>query len=220
MARRAYGELRHRINVWAALILLCLALGTQAARAESPMRILAFGDSLTAGYGLSQQDSFPARLEAALRKAGVDARVNNAGVSGDTTSAALRRIEWLMRDPWDLVIVELGANDGVRGVDPSLTRDNLERIVERARQSGARVLLAGMLAPPNLGRDYGKEFNAVFPEIAERHGVSYYRFFLEGVAGDPSLNLADGLHPNAKGVAIIVDRMLPIVLKALGKDPR
>ncbi len=179
--------------------------------------ILALGDSLTAGYGLTQQDSFPARLQAALRAAGVDARVVNAGVSGDTSAGALRRVDWLMAQKPDLVIVEFGGNDGLRGLDPAETLRNLEGVIVKVRRHGARVLLAGMLAPPNLGRDYGAAFNAVFPELAKRHKVDFYPFFLDGVAAKPALNLADGIHPNAKGVSVIVERILPYVRRALGE---
>lgn len=221
-APRAYGKAVRGFNVRIAamLALLLCAAAIFPVAASGKVRILAFGDSLTAGYGLAQQDAFPARLEAALKQVGIDASVTNAGVSGDTTSAALQRLDWLLQGPWDLVIVELGANDGLRGVDPALTRNNLARIVERIRKSGATVLLAGMKAPPNLGRDYGAAFNAIFPTIAREQDVRLYPFFLEGVATDPALNLEDGMHPNAKGVAIIVDSMLPSVVKALGKEVR
>jgi acyl-CoA thioesterase-1 len=144
--------------------------------------------------------------------------VQNAGVSGDTSSGGRARIDWLLDRRFDLVIVALGANDGLRGLDPALTRANLLEIIRRVRKTGARVLLAGMRAPPNLGRDYGRAFDALFPEIARTNGIAFYPFFLDGVAGRPDLNQPDGMHPNRKGVAIIVERMLPFVMKALGKD--
>ena len=202
--------------------LLALApVGPAAASATGGERpvILALGDSLTAGYGLPRKDSFPAQLAAALAAAGVPARVVNAGVSGDTTAGGAARIAWLLQDDPDLVIVELGANDMLRGVDPAVTRANLDRIVETARASGAKVLLAGMMAPPNLGRDYSDAFNAIFPELAKKHDVVFYPFFLEGVATDPSLNLGDGIHPNAKGIAVIVEGILPLVRTMLKEDP-
>lgn len=223
LAHRAYGEGRRGFNarivlLLAALLPVALLFVAPLAVAADKARILAFGDSLTAGYGLARQESFPARLEAALDDAGVGAEVSNAGVSGDTTSAALQRLDWLLQGHWDLVIVEIGANDGLRGIDPALTRANLDRIVGRAMLSGARVLLAGMKAPPNLGREYGAAFNDIFPAIARKYDVAFYPFFLDGVAAEPALNQQDGMHPNAKGVAIIVERMLPFVVKALGKE--
>ena len=199
-----------------ALLMPAILMASAATHAKQPV-ILALGDSLTAGYGLTQQDSFPAQLQSALRAAGIDAQVVNAGVSGDTSAGALRRVDWLMAQKPDLVIVEFGANDGLRGLDPAATKRNLESVIERVRRHGARVLLAGMLAPPNLGRDYGAAFNAVFPQLAKRHKVVFYPFFLDGVVAKPALNLADGIHPNAKGVAVIVERILPYVRRALGE---
>lgn len=192
-----------------------LALGGGGAGAAT---ILVLGDSLTAGHGLDGRDAFPSRLEAALRDVGSDVRVINGGVSGDTTAGGLARLDWSMRDKPDLVIVELGANDALRGLDPAATYRNLDRIVARIRARGARVLLAGMRAPPNMGAEYGNEFNAVFPELARQHNIAFYPFFLDGVAGIPALNLDDGMHPNARGVAVIVKRMLPAVRAALSGD--
>jgi len=180
--------------------------------------ILALGDSLTAGYGLAAQDGFTARLEAALRDRGVTARVINAGVSGDTSAGGLNRLDWLMAEKPDLVIVELGANDGLRGLDPAETRRNMDAILTRTNNGKTRVLLAGMLAPPNLGRDYADAFNEIFPQLAKKHKVPLYPFFLDGVAARPDLNLSDGIHPNEKGIKVIVDRILPYVLRALGEQ--
>jgi len=218
MAPRAYGAWRRGFNalLLLALVLPAAILAPGTVRAKQPV-ILALGDSLTAGYGLTQQDSFPARLQAALRTTGIEARVVNAGVSGDTSAGALRRVDWLMTQKPDLVIVEFGANDGLRGLDPAETKRNLDSLIVRVRQQGARVLLAGMLAPPNLGRDYGAAFNAVFPQLAKRHKVVFYPFFLDGVVAKPALNLGDGIHPNAKGVSVIVERILPYVRRALGE---
>jgi acyl-CoA thioesterase-1 len=143
--------------------------------------------------------------------------VINGGVSGDTSAGGLARLDWLMAEKPDLVIVELGANDGLRGLDPANTKENLDRIISRIRETGARVLLAGMLAPPNLGREYGDEFGALFPALAEKHGTAFYPFFLEGVAMDPALNQDDGIHPTAEGVAVIVENMLPFVIGSLAK---
>lgn len=199
----------------AALVVLMAVSGTAAAK---DLTILALGDSLTAGYGLAAQDGFTARLEAALRARGVAARVVNAGVSGDTSAGGLSRLDWLMSDKPDLVIVELGANDGLRGLDPAETRRNLDAILTRTHKGDTRVLLAGMLAPPNLGREYSDAFNEIFPQMAKKHKVPLYPFFLEGVAARPDLNLSDGLHPNEKGIKVIVDRILPYVLRALGEQ--
>jgi acyl-CoA thioesterase-1 len=194
------------------ILLGALALNGGIARAAT---ILVFGDSLTAGYGLSGRDSFPSRLEAALRDVVPGIRVINGGVSGDTTAGGLARLDWLMRDKPDLVIVELGANDALRGHDPAATRRNLDAIIVQILARGARVLLAGMRAPPNMGAEFANEFNALFPDLARRHKIAFYRFFLDGVAGIPALNLDDGMHPNARGIALIVQRMVPIIKAAL-----
>ena len=216
---RPYGLPRRLFNAaWLALALIAAVPATVSGAAPAQSRetvILALGDSLTAGYRIAGRDSFPSRLEAALRRAGIDARVINGGVSGDTSAGGLRRLDWLMASRPALVIVELGANDGLRGIDPAVTRRNLDRIVAAVKARGARVLLAGMLAPPNLGREFSGTFNAVFPAVAKKHSVPLYPFFLDGVAGNPALNLPDGMHPNPAGVAVIVERILPYVLRAL-----
>lgn len=188
-----------------------------SAAAAAEQRILALGDSLTAGYGLPAEDGFTRQLEAALDEAGVDARVVNGGVSGDTSAGGLARADWLLAEKPDLVIIELGANDALRGLDPADTRRNIDALVTKVKASGARVLLAGMMAPPNLGREYADAFNSVFPAVAKAHKVALYPFFLDGVAADPALNQADGIHPNAKGVSVIVERMLPALLETLGE---
>lgn len=188
------------------------AIAGAPAAAEDRIRILAFGDSLTAGYGLAQDESFPAQLQAALHARGVDAEVINAGVSGDTTAGGLARLDWTLASPADFVIVELGANDALRGLEPAAAEANLDAILGRFRTEGVGVLLTGMLAPRNLGPEYGASFDPIFPRLADRHGVAFYPFFLDGVAGNADLNLADGLHPNADGVALIVRRILPHVI--------
>ncbi len=187
-----------------------------AAAAENAV-ILALGDSLTAGYGLPKAESFPAQLEAALQAQGHQVRVINGGVSGDTSAGGLARMDWLMVEKPDLIIVELGANDALRAIDPAQTMANLDRIVEKSKASGARVLLAGMLAPPNLGRDYAAQFNAIYPALAEKHGVPLYPFFLDGVAAEPQLNQPDGMHPTAEGISVIVQRITPHVTQALNE---
>ncbi len=196
------------------ITLLGIATG-RAPAAEAPVSILVLGDSLTAGYGLAAADSFPARLEVRLGLEGFPARVINAGVSGDTTAGGLARLDWALAERPRIVIVELGANDGLRAINPLVTRRNLDRIVGRIKDRGIAVLLTGMLAPPNLGPIYGKAFNALFPAIAKRHGVAFYPFFLDGVAAKPGLNQPDGMHPNPRGVATIVDRIMPYVVRLL-----
>ncbi len=188
-----------------------------SARAAGATRIVALGDSLTAGYGLKSRDAFPARLQAALAAHGLAVEVVNAGVSGDTTAGGLRRLDWVLAEKPDAVIVELGANDARRGIHPRTTYANLDAILKRLRAERVAVLLAGMYAPPNLGRDYGALFNGVFPTLAKRHGVDLYPFFLDGVALRPSLNQPDGLHPNARGVAVIVERILPYVKRLVAR---
>ncbi len=173
--------------------------------------IVAFGDSLVHGYGLPERETFPSQLESALRETGYDATVVNAGNSGDTTESGRARLDWVLQDNADAVIVVLGANDALRGVDPARTRDNLERILQRLTNQGLEVLLAGMMAPRNLGSEYVEEFDSIFPRLAEEYEVVFYPFFLEGVAGESRLNQGDGIHPNSEGVAAIVDGILPDV---------
>ena len=205
----------------AAIVIFALAAVPGAA--AEPIRLLAIGDSLTAGYGLATDESFPVQLETALRDRGYDVTVINAGVSGDTTAGGLARLEWALSDTPDLVLVELGANDGLRGLDPNDTWRNLAAMLETLSERGMPTLLAGMYAPPNLGREYGEVFNALYPELAEAYSVPLYPFFLEGVAADTSLNQADGLHPNGAGVSVIVDNILPSVIaliESAGLAPR
>lgn len=211
-----YGALRAFFNAGAILALAAalLAAAPAAFAAETP-KILALGDSLTAGYGLSERESFPAVLERALADAGHPAEVVNAGVSGDTSKGGRSRVDWLLEDDVDMVLLELGSNDGLRALDPAQTYDNLAAIIETAQEAGAHVLLAGMKAPPNLGADYGEAFNAVFPRLAKEYDVTFYPFFLKDVAARPELNQDDGMHPNAKGVKVIVENMLPTVIEAL-----
>ncbi len=192
----------------AAVFLLCLFFAL-ANPAIGETRLLVLGDSLTAGSGLRARDAFPARLEAALRRDGLAVKVINGGVSGDTTAAARARLGWALRAKPDAVIVELGGNDALRGVAPGETEANLEAILARLDARNIPVLLCGMYAPLNMGRDYGRRFNAIFPRLAERFGVLFYPFFLEGVAMKPGLNQRDGIHPNRRGVGVIVERLLP-----------
>jgi acyl-CoA thioesterase-1 len=179
--------------------------------AERMVRVVAFGDSLTAGLGLPADAAFPAKLERALRDKGFGAEIINAGVSGDTASRGLVRLDWSVPDGTDAVIVELGANDMLMGVDPSVTRKALAEILRRLSERQIPVLLAGMRAAPNLGADYGRAFEAIYPDLAAQNNVPLYPFFLEGVAAEATLNQTDGLHPTAAGVDVIVARILPMV---------
>jgi acyl-CoA thioesterase I len=177
--------------------------------ATGQITIVAFGDSLTAGYLLPPSAAFPAQLQVALAAKGYKVDIVNAGVSGDTTSGGLDRIEWTLQSPADGVILELGANDALRGTDPKVPRENLDKILAVLKSKDLEVLLTGMRAPQNWGPDYAKAFDAIFPELAAKYAVSLYPFFLDGVALDPALVMQDGLHPNEKGVAEIVRRILP-----------
>lgn len=184
------------------------------ARAES-LRLVAFGDSLTAGLGLDQSDAYPAQLEKTLKAKGYDVAIANAGVSGDTASAAAQRIDWSVPDGTDGVIIALGGNDILRGIDPAITRKAMTDIIMRLKQRGIPVLLAGMQASANLGADFAKSFDAIFPELAGQHGLVFMPFFLEGVATDPALNQPDGIHPNREGVAVIVDNIFPYAVELI-----
>ncbi len=184
------------------------------ARSEA-VRLLVLGDSLSAGYGLPIEQSFPAQLERRLRTLGREATVINAGVSGDTSAGGLARLDWALADKPDYVLIELGANDGLRGLDPKALYANLDAMIERLRRAGKKAMLAGMLAPPNMGPAYEAEFNNVYPAIARKHGLVLYPFFLDGVAANPALNQPDGLHPTAEGIAVMVDRIMPYVLRWL-----
>lgn len=179
--------------------------------AAAPVSIVALGDSLTAGYRLAPGESFPEQLESALRARGIEATVANAGVSGDTASDGLARLEWSVPADADIVIVELGGNDALRGLDPAVTRKALDAIVGKLTERGQTVLLAGMLAPPNLGDEYAAAFNAIYPEIAAKYDVPLYPFFLDGVATNRAFNQPDGIHPTAEGISRIVENILPHV---------
>ncbi len=187
--------------------------------ATEPVSLVALGDSLTAGYGLAPGQSFPEQLERALRARGHDVTIANAGVSGDSASDGLARLEWSVPAEADAVIVEFGANDALRGIDPSVTRTALKGILDKLRTRGQPVLLAGMLAPRNLGAEYAAAFDAIYTELAEEYDVRLYPFFLEGVAADAALNQPDGIHPTAEGVARIVEASLPDV-EALVEDAK
>lgn len=186
-------------------------MAISAARAAEPVTIVGFGDSLMAGYQLNASDAFPTKLQAALRDNGHDVSVINAGVSGDTSSGGLARLDWSVPDQTNLIVLELGANDALRGIAPELTEANLEAMVTRLKQRGMAIVLVGMLAPPNMGPDYERAFNAIYPRLAKKHGLPFYEFFLDGVAATPALLLADGMHPNPEGVDKMVTGILPLI---------
>jgi acyl-CoA thioesterase-1 len=197
--------------------LLGLAMAGSGTLVAAPLTtILAFGDSLTAGFGLPADQAFPARLEARLRAEGTLVHVVNAGYSGDTTTDGLARLDWALAAKPDLVILELGANDMLRGIDPRIVRANLDAMITKIQASGAKLLLAGMQAPTNWGEKYKRDFDRIYPELARARGVTLYPFFLEGVAMDPQLNQPDGLHPNERGVAVLVGRIAPYVVRLIG----
>ena len=185
--------------------------------AEPPVKIVALGDSLTAGYGLSEKDGFVPRLQAALLARGIAVEIANAGVSGDTASDGLARLDWSVPQGTDAVIVELGANDMLRGIKPQITQDALDAILRRLTARHIAVLLCGMRAAPNLGAEYGQAFERIYPELAAKYGVLLYPFFLDGVAADLSLTQPDGMHPNADGVGVIVGRILPKVEELIAR---
>jgi acyl-CoA thioesterase-1 len=187
------------------------------AAAAEPIRILAFGDSLTAGYGLAEQDTLPTRLADALNKMGRPVTMINGGVSGDTTADGVSRLDWALADQPQIMILALGANDMLRGLDPKTTRANLDTIIRKAKAAGVEVVLAGMLAPPNLGAEYKSAYDAIYSDLAKAHNLLFMPFLLQDVAQDSVLNQADGIHPNGDGVAIIVRNLLPYVTQAMDK---
>ena len=204
------------IMLAACLLLVLAPLHGIAAETQPPV-IVAFGDSLTAGLGLPQDQAFPAQLEAALKARGTEATVVNAGVSGDTAAAGLARLDWSLPDNASAVIIELGANDALQGVPPEGTKQALAKIIETVQARRLPILLAGMEAPPNMGKDYADQFRAIYVDLAERYHVLLYAFFLEGAALNDGMTQGDGLHPNAKGVAAIVENILPKVEELLAE---
>jgi acyl-CoA thioesterase-1 len=195
-----------------ALLFLVVSLTVSPARAENPTRILALGDSLTSGYGLADRESFPSQLEQALIAAGEKVALINGGVAGDTSAGGLARLDWSLADKPAIVILEFGANDGLRGLDPAATRRNLAAMLTRLTQDGIPTLLVGMKAPRNLGADYVAAFDPIYEDLAKQFQLPLDPFFLDGVAGDPALNQSDGIHPNAAGVAVIVKRIAPEII--------
>jgi acyl-CoA thioesterase-1 len=207
----------HIVVLMVAMMTVSPALAQAAPGSETkPIKMVVLGDSLSAGLGLPGAAAFPARLQKALNDKGLDVEISNAGVSGDTASGGRDRLDWSVPDGTRGVIVELGANDALRGIDPKITRDALADIISRLKARGIAVMLCGMLAPPNYGSDYASQFNAIYPDLAKSFGVALYPFFLDGVAADAKLNQADGMHPTAEGVDIIVNKILPMVQAFVG----
>jgi acyl-CoA thioesterase-1 len=221
---RSYGNsaagVEGRMGMFVHILVLIMALmttGTDFAQAQAkPLKLVVLGDSLSAGLGLSAAAAFPARLQKALETKGIKVEMINAGVSGDTASGGRDRLDWSVPDGTEAVILELGANDGLRGTDPAVTRAALSDILTRLKARKIAVLLCGMLAPPNYGQEYAARFNAIYQELSKSFGVPLYPFFLEGVAADARLNQPDGLHPTAEGVDVIVKNILPMVEALLG----
>jgi len=204
----------NRFLLFLILPLMLLATGMAGA---ADLKLVVLGDSLSAGYQLQAGEGFPEQLQKGLVARGHSVEVINAGVSGDTSTGGLARLDWSVGEGVNAAIVELGANDALRGIRPELTRANLSEIVARLQDKGVAVLLAGMLAPRNLGDDYAKAFDSIYSDISEQQGVLLYPFFLDGVALNPDLNLGDGMHPNARGVGVIVENILPKVEELLAK---
>ena len=198
----------------AGLALTGLALVPRAGAAEPPLMVV-LGDSLSAGYGLPPEEAFPVKLAGWLKQQSVAVRIQNASVSGDTTAGGRARLGWALADKPDYLLLELGANDALRGTDPRETRANLDAILAELKSKGIKALMLGMLAPPNFGKAYGEAFNAIYPDLAKQYGVPLYPFFLDGVALDTRLNQPDRLHPNPQGVAILVERVGPVVKRWL-----
>jgi acyl-CoA thioesterase-1 len=214
-----YGRFAAAVNSLLVTILLCLtalmSLPATAHAQSTPVKLAILGDSLAAGYGVKPEQSIPARLEAALKAQGRPVAVINHGVSGDTTAGGLDRVDWMLADKPDIVMVELGANDALRGLDPATAERNLDAIITKLKAAGVTVWLAGMLAPRNFGPEYTQQFDGLYKRLAEKYNVPLYPFFLDGVAQDAALNQADGIHPNPKGVDIVVERLLPFVTRNL-----
>lgn len=211
---KAYGSERRRFNRLL-LVMLALMIPCRPAAAD-PVKILALGDSLTAGLGLALDDSFPTRLQAALIKDGHDVIVINGGISGDTSAGGLARLDWALADHPRLALVELGANDALRGIPPAVTRGNLDQILAKLVAAGVKPILLGMKAPGNWGAAYAGDFDKIYPDLAAQYKIPLYPFFLDGVALDPKYTQPDGMHPNSQGVTVIVDHVLPVVERALG----
>ena len=216
MPRAGKGFLSMFPGIFLAGLFALAFMAPAPAASPAPVRILALGSSLTQGYGLPPGTEFPVQLQAALKKKGIAAQVINAGVSGDTSAGGLARLDWSLAGHPDAVIIELGSNDMLRGIAPAETEKNLAAILTRLKAAHVRVLLTGMKAQRNLGKEYADAFDAIYPRLAKKYDVLFYPFFLDGVAMKPKLNQPDGMHPNPQGVKVIVSRMLPLVEKRGG----
>jgi acyl-CoA thioesterase-1 len=212
----AYGRFAAMVN--SLLLIVVLGIG-QANAQNAPTRLAVLGDSLAAGFGVKPAESFPSRLEAALKAQGRNVTILNHGVSGDTTAGGLDRIDWMLADKPDIVLIELGGNDALRGTDPAVTEKNLAAMVEKLKAAGVQVWLAGMLAPRNFGAEYAATFDGLYKRIADKYQLPLYPFILDGVAQDPALNQADGIHPTPKGAQIVADKLLPFVTQNLDNAP-
>ena len=208
---KGYGRFAAAVNSLL-VVLLCVSAGHAQ---STPSKIAVLGDSIAAGYGVKPDEAFPVRLEAALKVQGRNVAVLNHGVSGDTTAGGVERLDWMLADKPDIVLIELGANDALRGIDPAVVERNLDTIIGRLKAANVTIWLAGMLAPRNLGPDYTKAFDAIYPKLADKYRVPLYPFILDGVAQDPALNQADMIHPNPTGADIIAQHLLPFVTRNL-----
>lgn len=221
----AYGQAAPRVNPALVAILAVLAVialtfqSAWGAAPGKPIRILAIGTSLTQGYQLPPGKDFTAVLQERLKRDGHNVVIVNAGVSGDTSAGGLARLDWALSEPFDVAIVELGSNDALRGMKPAETEKNLDAILTKLKARNLKILFAGMMAPRNLGPDYAKEFDAIYPRLVKKHGVAFYPFFLDGVAGNLKMNQADGIHPNEAGTQVIVGKIAPFVAKLLTAPP-
>ena len=204
-------------GVATSLVLLAMILLASPARSEEPVRVMLYGDSLLAGYGLADEHTVATKLDTALREKGQDVEIINASVSGDTTAGGVSRLDWALSDNPDLVILALGGNDILRAIDPANTRANLAAMMARFEAEGVPVLLAGMVAPKSLGPEYAEAFDVIYPDLAAKHDAGYYPFLLEGVAGDRAMNQNDGIHPNPAGVDRMVEGLAPLVIEMLDR---
>ena len=218
MAFRECRRAGSSITRFAVALLVSVFTGFSPARADDPPRIVAFGNSLTAGLGVAVQDAYPAQLQRLLDAKGLRYRVINAGVSGDTTAGGLRRVDWVLKSRPQIIILELGANDGLRGLSLQQTKTNLERIIQQCRGAQVTVVLAGMKLPPNYGVEYTNGFESIYPALAREYRLTLIPFFLEGVAGSSALNQADGIHPTSEGYRIIVEKIFKTVKPLLGRQ--
>ena len=180
-------------------------------------KLVVFGDSLVAGYGLEPGAAYPEQLDKKLKEKGIQLEVINAGVSGDTTSSGLARLDWSVGENANAVVLELGANDALRGISPEVTEKNLDAMISKFKSKNIEVLLVGMMAPPNMGPSYGEAFNSIYAKLAKKHNIDLYPFFLDGVVADAKLNQPDGIHPTKEGIAIIIEKSMPAVIKLLNK---